>query len=285
MLLRQFVGSGHTVAIDPKTHEASTDVVEDASPVRGTGSAFAKGGDNPHAAVAVSSESTRRAIALEAITPPGRPGAPGGSKSAPQLPPNSHDVRLEFESRYETGNLRAAVRVGPSQYALLLDPDTNTGGHTQWFNFQCDVVTEGADKSAGKESDGASDLRTLRAMHQPIEVTLAALNLEKADSSYNHGMRPVVYVEGTTGESTPLPERCWRSHGAQLAQGCVSALQSALQGGEVPPAVGAADPDAHDPPSTSILWRDPPAGDGWRRLGIDVAYFRSHMRKQKRQVG
>lgn len=58
-----------------------------------------------------------------------------------------------------------------------------------------------------------------------------------------------------------------------------------MEQGVVPPAVGSANPEDYDEKREAILWRDAAVGDGWRRLGIDVAYFRSHLRKQKRQVG
>jgi len=58
LLMRQFVGSGHTVVIDTKSHEAVVDVLEDANPVPGTSGSFAAGVDNPHAAVVATSEAS-----------------------------------------------------------------------------------------------------------------------------------------------------------------------------------------------------------------------------------
>ena len=77
---------------------------------------------------------------------------------------------LRFESRFECGNLRAAVRVAPREYDLVLAPDINNGGHTQWFyfhvrDFQC------------------GDAR----------YRFNIVNLEKKDSTYNYGMRPLMY--------------------------------------------------------------------------------------------
>jgi hypothetical protein len=42
---------------------------------------------------------------------------------------------LVFESRMESGNLRRAIQVYPHEYDLILRPDINTRGHTQWFYF------------------------------------------------------------------------------------------------------------------------------------------------------
>jgi len=40
------------------------------------------------------------------------------------------DDTLIFESRFESGNLMKACRVGESEYNLYLNSDTNTSGHT-----------------------------------------------------------------------------------------------------------------------------------------------------------
>ena len=49
--------------------------------------------------------------------------------------PSSDD--LQFESRFESGNLSLAFRslVDPHAYVLLLDNDTNTVGYNKWFYF------------------------------------------------------------------------------------------------------------------------------------------------------
>jgi len=42
-----------------------------------------------------------------------------------------------FESRFESGNLRKAVKVGPLEYELYLKNDYGTHSYTQWFYFRC----------------------------------------------------------------------------------------------------------------------------------------------------
>ena len=49
---------------------------------------------------------------------------------------NSEDQTLIFESRFESGNLRLAVKKSDSEYDLYLQNDINTRGHTQWFFFR-----------------------------------------------------------------------------------------------------------------------------------------------------
>ncbi len=43
---------------------------------------------------------------------------------------------LLFESKFENGNLKKAIRVSRDEYNLILDEDHNTKGHTQWFYFK-----------------------------------------------------------------------------------------------------------------------------------------------------
>lgn len=40
------------------------------------------------------------------------------------------DTTIIFESRFESGNLAAAVKTSPDDYLLLLQNDVNTSGHT-----------------------------------------------------------------------------------------------------------------------------------------------------------
>lgn len=49
--------------------------------------------------------------------------------------PSLHNM-LIFDSRFESGNLRKAVKVNNIEYNLWLDNDLNTRGHTQWYYFK-----------------------------------------------------------------------------------------------------------------------------------------------------
>ena len=86
-------------------------------------------------------------------------------------PTSSNDYTLIFESRFESGNLRRAIQVYEFEYDLILKPDYNTRGYTQWYYFRI------GNTRAGK---------TYR---------FNIINMMKPDSLYNHGMRPVVYSE------------------------------------------------------------------------------------------
>jgi len=57
------------------------------------------------------------------------------------LPPyyklkGSTDNTLVFESRFESGNLRRAVKITDFEYDLYLKNDYGTNGYTQWFYFK-----------------------------------------------------------------------------------------------------------------------------------------------------
>ncbi|EFJ49798.1 hypothetical protein VOLCADRAFT_59220 [Volvox carteri f. nagariensis] len=84
-------------------------------------------------------------------------------------PRGQSDDTLVFESRYESGNLRRAIQVYPYEYDLILRPDINTRGHTQWFFFSI------ANTRAG------------------CRYKFNIINLLKEDSLYNDGMQPLVH--------------------------------------------------------------------------------------------
>ena len=96
--------------------------------------------------------------------------------TAPELKPyyvsfGPEDQTLEFESRFECGNLRRAIRVFDYEYDLCIRPDINTRRHTQWFYFRVRNGIPG------------------------IEYKFNVINLTKLDSLYNYGMRPLMYSE------------------------------------------------------------------------------------------
>lgn len=94
------------------------------------------------------------------------PSQEGGNVSSWRLPD------LEFESRFEGGNLGKAVRVGESEYDLLLTPDVNSSGHVQqWFNFR------------------------VRSTRTGVPYKFNILNLCKPTSMHGVGAQPVMLSE------------------------------------------------------------------------------------------
>lgn len=77
---------------------------------------------------------------------------------------------MVFESRFESGNLRRAFQIDRFEYELYLKTDhPNTNNYTQWYYFR------------------VSNTRRFRT------YTFHIVNFIKPDSSYNEGMRPLVY--------------------------------------------------------------------------------------------
>jgi len=52
------------------------------------------------------------------------------------VPPSVQEEGLLFDSRFECGNLKKAIRVNANEYNLLIEPDFNTRGHMHWFCFR-----------------------------------------------------------------------------------------------------------------------------------------------------
>ncbi|XP_056271749.1 cytosolic carboxypeptidase 2 isoform X2 [Pseudoliparis swirei] len=97
-------------------------------------------------------------------------GSRGPIKSATSYE-NHTDLPLEFESRFESGNLQKAVQVGVYDYELTLRTDMYTRKHTQWFYFR------------------------VRNMKAAVTYRFTIINLMKSNSLYSHGMRPLLYSE------------------------------------------------------------------------------------------
>ncbi|KAK5622264.1 Cytosolic carboxypeptidase 2 [Crenichthys baileyi] len=87
------------------------------------------------------------------------------------------DVTLEFESRFESGNLQKAVQVGEYDYELTLRTDMYTEKHTQWFYFR------------------------VRNMKAGVTYRFTITNLMKRSSLYSQGMRPLLYSERAAEEN------------------------------------------------------------------------------------
>ncbi|XP_062848518.1 cytosolic carboxypeptidase 2 isoform X2 [Trichomycterus rosablanca] len=78
---------------------------------------------------------------------------------------------LSFESRFESGNLQKAVKIGLYDYELTLRSDMYTTKHTQWFYFR------------------------VKNMKAGFKYRFTIINLMKSSSLYEAGMRPLLYSE------------------------------------------------------------------------------------------
>ncbi|CAH2326030.1 cytosolic carboxypeptidase 2 [Pelobates cultripes] len=99
----------------------------------------------------------------------------GGRPCATNAPCGSFNAQtnndLQFESRFESGNLQKAMKVGVNEYELTLRTDLYTSKHTQWFYFQVKNMRKGV----------------------PYRFTIT--NLMKSNSLYNAGLKPLLYSE------------------------------------------------------------------------------------------
>jgi hypothetical protein len=77
---------------------------------------------------------------------------------------------LQFESRFESGNLQRAIKVGPTEYDLYLRPDKGTGC-VQWYYFM------------------------VRNMKVRVPYVFNIVNFVKKKSLYNSGLRPLMYSD------------------------------------------------------------------------------------------
>ncbi|XP_040265175.1 cytosolic carboxypeptidase 2 isoform X1 [Bufo bufo] len=115
----------------------------------------------------------------------------GGRRCTTNMP-TYMDVKsnndLQFESRFESGNLQKAVKVGAYEYELTLRTDLYTGKHTQWFYFQVKNTRGGI----------------------PYRFTIT--NLMKKNSLYNEGMKPLMYSE----HDAVLRGEGWRREGGDI---------------------------------------------------------------------
>ncbi|KAM3609061.1 uncharacterized protein V6R79_009303 [Siganus canaliculatus] len=107
---------------------------------------------------------------------------------------NQTDFTLEFESRFESGNLQKAVQVGVYAYELTLRTDLYTEKHTQWFYFR------------------------VRNMKAGVTYRFTIINLMKKGSLYSLGMRPLLYSERDAKERGVG----WRRTGANIRYYCNS---------------------------------------------------------------
>jgi len=81
------------------------------------------------------------------------------------------DSTLLFESRFESGNLMRAIKIGEHDYQLWLRFDMYTSKHTQWYYFM------------------------VRNAKPDIQYRFTIMNFIKPGSLYNDGMRPLMYSE------------------------------------------------------------------------------------------
>ncbi|OMJ87923.1 hypothetical protein SteCoe_10247 [Stentor coeruleus] len=76
---------------------------------------------------------------------------------------------LRFSSKFESGNLKKAIKLNDNEYRLILEYDTETQGYTQWYYF------------------------SVKPYKAPHKVRFYITNLMKFESLYNDGMKPLTF--------------------------------------------------------------------------------------------
>jgi Zinc carboxypeptidase/Cytosolic carboxypeptidase N-terminal domain len=95
------------------------------------------------------------------------PASPDFSPCYTLYVPNDN-VTLEFNSKFESGNLSRAIKLSDYEYSLYTQCDTNTTGNNHWYYFSV--------KNPRKTS-----------------ITFHIVNMKKLDLLYRSGLKPVVY--------------------------------------------------------------------------------------------
>ena len=98
---------------------------------------------------------------------------PNYPATKPVIPSSTLPNSLTFDSSFESGNLAQAIKCSDREYNLLLNHDTQTKAHTQWFYF------------------------AVRNSTITGPVTFRVINLGKRWSLFEKGLRPLVWSDNS----------------------------------------------------------------------------------------
>ncbi len=93
-------------------------------------------------------------------------------KFDPQLPLN-----IQFESRFESGNLRMAIKVHDYEYDLIVNNDTNSGKASNWFFFRLTL------RNTGK----------VNLSEHPKTYKFNIINCQKTETLFSKGLKVLCY--------------------------------------------------------------------------------------------
>jgi hypothetical protein len=123
-------------------------------------------------------------VEMNRINSPDKKGLGVGSNMITPFYRPDEPNTLYFDSVFESGNLAIAIKASETEYNLILQNDINTNGHTQWFYFKV-----------------KSNFKT------KTIVRLNLVNLYKAKSMYQYGMRVLALDVSKKEEQPPKWER------------------------------------------------------------------------------
>lgn len=86
-------------------------------------------------------------------------------------------LNIQFESRFESGNLRMAIKVHDYEYDLIVNNDTNSGKASNWFFFRLTL------RNTGK----------INLSEQPKTYKFNIINCQKTDTLFSKGLKVLCF--------------------------------------------------------------------------------------------
>ncbi|KAL5105792.1 hypothetical protein TcWFU_005037 [Taenia crassiceps] len=117
---------------------------------------------------------------------------------------SKEEGELIFESRFESGNLKQARRIGTYEYELVLTPDLVTESHVQWFFFQ----VAGAKSGVEYTFHIANLLKTKRLVKIGEKILFYSKKLaEKTGNGWTRVGTDTSYGKNLRAEKNPILRR------------------------------------------------------------------------------
>jgi len=88
-------------------------------------------------------------------------------------------ISVEFESRFESGNLRMGLQVTEYEYDLILKNDINSGKTSNWFFFRVNL----------------KNLKKINFSENPQLLKFNIINCLKIDTLFSKGLKVLYYIE------------------------------------------------------------------------------------------
>lgn len=84
----------------------------------------------------------------------------------------------EFESRFESGNLRMALQIADKEYDLILKNDINSGKTSNWFFFRFTI----------------KNVKKIKFSENPQQIKFNIINCLKADTLFSKGLKVLYFL-------------------------------------------------------------------------------------------
>ena len=86
---------------------------------------------------------------------------------------------IQFESRFESGNLRMALQISELEYDLILKNDINAGKTSNWFFFRVKILNK----------------KKIKLTEYPISIKFNIINCQKLVTLFNKGLKVLFFSE------------------------------------------------------------------------------------------